>query len=1068
MISKKTIAQVFETVRIEDIVSEKITLNRKGANLTGNCPFHEEKTPSFTVSPGKGIYKCFGCGKAGNAVNFVMEHDHKSYPEAIEYIADYYKILIDKTPPTEKELIEIDKKNDLIIFNNWVTEYYHEQLFLPQNAFVLDYALSRFDMKTIIDWQIGYAPGGYTTLFDLARKEKYSNEFLVSSSLATISQKNGKYYDFMQDRLVFPILDLQQNTISFTGRILPWKDNGDFAKFLNLRDTLLYKKSDVLYGLNKAVNHINASRSATLVEGNPDCVKLHQLNITNVVAPCGTSLADGQIKLLDRFADRIILLFDGDQAGQDALNKYGKQLVNNGLIPYAAILPKDQDPDSFFTSEEHYNEWIEENKIDFIFWYSNKLFSLINNDPSRKNDAIIQVCDMLNNISKSDRQVYIEEIALKSKIKVKLFTDRFKELDALSFIKEEPESDYHDGVDLKELNRWGFYEHKNSYYFKTKAGKEELSNFVMKPIFHIDTINDSKRIYELINKHGFRVVVNLDMQEMTSLQGFQRNVESKGNFMFWGQMAQFQKLKLKLYEETRTCQEITNLGWQKEGFWAWANGMVNGTGKFHPIDEYGVVNHEEQDYFIPAFSKIYLKDKSIFIDERKFKFKESTTSVNTWMDLFLKVHGDNAMVGFGWYIAALFRDHILYNNDNFPLLNLFGQKGSGKNTLAYSLLSLFGRKQTEFNIHNGTKPGLAKHLEMFRNAIAFIDEYKNSLDFDKIETLKSIYNAIGRSRLNMDKGGKKETTEVNQAVIVAGQEMPTIDIALSSRMIFLQFEDKEGLSTERKKDFENLQIMERDGLPHITVEILKHRKYFIDNFKVNYDQVMRDLVDSTQNEDLNDRLLRNICTVMASFKTIESKFNFSFNYQQLYEKGLSVTINHNRQIKQSDEIGVFWSLLEALFDDNILIDKWHFRIAHPTQIKTTKGTLNFGIDGKSILKFKYNAVAKMYAEHLRRRGEKPLPQDSLQHYLQTNKHFLGVEKSCKFTRKDFVAAEGKSIQQDQTTSAFCFDYEPLGIGLVRDNLEPSREDAIKPIAEEDIKIEKPIQTTKAKKDDLPF
>ena len=1032
MINPNTIAQIFQTLRIEDIIKQEVTLIKKGANLIGCCPFHEEKTPSFTVSPAKGIYKCFGCQKAGNGINFLMDHGHKTYPEALKYVADYYNILIDEKPPTKKQLVEIDNKKEMAKFNNLVAEFYHKQLFEPENALVFEYALSRFSLNSIKEWKIGFAPGGYTTLYNIAKDKGYKNEFLVSTSLVTKSQKNGKYYDFMQKRLVFPVLDISKEVISFSARILPWEDTGDFSKFLNLKDTLLYKKSEVLYGMNKAVTPISNNKSAVLVEGNPDTVAMHELNITNVVAPCGTSLADGQIKLLNRFADRITLLFDGDTAGKNALLKYGKQIVEHQIIPYAAILPDKQDPASFFTSEKHYNQWIKDNKVDFITWYSNKIFSVINNDPSKQNDAIIEICDLLFNLSLDLRKAYIENVAGSNKLKAKLFTDRFKILDATNIKKEDPQSDTHEGVDLKQYGIWGFYQHNNSYYFSTKGGKEKLSNFVMKPIFHIDTANDSKRIYELINEHGYSVVVNLDMNEMTSLQGFQRNVESKGNFMFWGSMAHFQKLKLRLYEQTRTCQEVLNLGWQKEGFWAWSNGMIDDAGKFQPIDEFGIVNYNDQDFFIPAYSKIYLKDKSIFLDERKFRYQDSKVKLKDWMDLYLKVHGDNAMIGFAWYISAIFRDHILYKNDNFPLLNLFGQKGSGKNTLAYSLLSLFGKKQTEFNIHNGTKPGLAKHLEMFQNAIAFIDEYKNSLDFDKIETLKSIYNAIGRSRLNMDKGGKKETTEVNQAVIVAGQEMPTIDVALASRMILLIFLDKEGLPQSAKDDFEALQDMERDGLPHITVEILKHRKYFIEHYKVNYDAVMRQLVEDTKQENINDRLLRNICATMAAFKTIENKIEFSFDYQRLYTFGLQVTRNQNNQIKKSDEIGIFWSLLEALFDDNNLIDKWHFRVGYVESITTSKGVLNFP-DRKRVLKFKFNAIAKLYSEHLRKSGIKPLPQDSLQHYLTTNKYFIGVERSCKFSRKDYSVADGNVIQQNQTTSAFCFDYDLLGICLTRED-----------------------------------
>ena len=460
--------------------------------------------------------------------------------------------------------------------------------------------------------------------------------------------------------------------------------------------------------------------------------------------------------------------------------------------------------------------------------------------------------------------------------------------------------------------------------------------------------------------------------------------------------------------------------------------MIDDEGNFIEIDKYGVVKHGEQDYFIPAFSKIYLNDKSIFIDERKFQYRKSEVDLKTWMDLYFKVHGENSMIAFAWYLSCIFRDHILRLNDNFPILNLFGQKGSGKNTLAYSLLSLFGKKQTEFNIHNGTKPGLAKHLEMFQNSIAFVDEYKNSLDFDKIETLKSIYNAIGRSRLNMDKGGIKETTEVNQGTIVAGQEMPTIDIALSSRMILLIFLTKEGLTEQQKKDFEKLQDMERDGLPHISVMFMKYRSYFIENYKVNYDQVMRDLLEKITDNDMNDRLLRNACSVIASFKTLSTKFDFSFSYNQLLASGVKMTVNHNKQLKQSDEIGVFWNLLEAMFDDDVLKDKWHFKVSFITSITTKSNTLKFP-DGKLVLRFKFNAIAKMYSEHLRRRGEKPLPLDSLQHYLMTSKSFIGIEKSCKYSRKDFDPVERKVIEQKQTTSAFVFDYSLLGINLIRES-----------------------------------
>ncbi len=459
--------------------------------------------------------------------------------------------------------------------------------------------------------------------------------------------------------------------------------------------------------------------------------------------------------------------------------------------------------------------------------------------------------------------------------------------------------------------------------------------------------------------------------------------------------------------------------------------MINDDGSFQEIDEYGVVKHNEINYFIPAFSKIYITDKSVFLDERKFQFKLGKISIKDWTELYTKVHSENSMVGFAFYIAALFRDHLLYLFDNFPILNLFGPKGSGKNTMAYSLLSLFGKKQTEFNIHNGTKPGLAKHLELFNNAIAFIDEYKNNLDYDKIETLKSIYNAIGRSRMNMDKGGKKETTAVNQAVILAGQEMPTIDVALSSRVIFLQFLSKKGLSKKAKADFEKLQKIERDGLPHITVEFLKQRKYFIENYKNTYDFILRDFMEHIDKNQIDDRILRNMVTVCAAFKTMAEKFEFSFTYDELKKQGIKVIKNHNDQLSKSDEIGVFWSLIEALFDENILIDKWHFNVKMQRDIITTKGKKTYP-EGKLVLKFKFSSIAKLYSENLRQSGEKPLPKDTLRYYLETSKAFMGIQNSCNFTRKDWDSTQGRTVEHKQNTSAYCFDYNLLGINLERE------------------------------------
>lgn len=1033
MIKQETIDKIFDAADVVQVLGDFVELTKKGVNYSACCPFHNEKTPSFVVSPAKNIYKCFGCGESGNSVSFLMKNQNMSYPDALKYLAQKYNITVEEEKEADAEVkTKLELKLRMAEFNSFAAAFYAKELQLEKNALALHYVQSRFTAESIQLWNLGFAPASGRALYNAANVAKYDDVFLLNTGLFRQDEKTGNFYDFFRDRIVFPVLDPNGVTISFSARILPGTDKR-YAKYMNLQDTALYKKRFVLYGLNFARKEISRTGSAILVEGNPDVVKMHEIEISNTIAPSGTALTSEQLQQIKKYTDRIILLFDGDEPGQNALRKNGKLCIAEGLIPYAAVLPAEEDPDTFFKNKAQAEEWIESNKTDFLTWYANQLFEKAGQDPSLKNEAVKETCQLLMHLNTSQREIYIEQIGKQSKLKGKLFVDALKDLELAEPSKNEKKSRelVPEGVDVNEFERWGFYDSDNEYWFRTKEGVLKLSNFVMKPIFHIDSVLDPKRIYELCNANGYRVVVNLDMTEMTSLQAFQRSVEGKGNFMFTGQMGQFQKLKSKLYEETRTCVEIKNLGWQKEGFWAWANGIINEENEFEAVDEYGICRFKESDYFIPAFSKIYLKDKSIFLDERKFQYKKSELSLEDWMPLYLKVHGDNAMTGFAFYIAALFRDHIIYLNDNFPLLNLFGQKGSGKNTLAYSLMALFGKKQTEFNIHNGTKPGLAKHLETFSNAIAFIDEYKNSLDFDKIETLKSIYNAIGRSRMNMDKGGKKETTAVNQAVIIAGQEMPTIDIALSSRMIYLQFDSKEGLSKEQKANFEKLQDLERDGLSHFTNRFLKHRKYFVEFYKDNYEIVMRKLTEDTKSEEINDRILRNNATVLAAFKTMEDKITFTFNYDALYKHSIKVVREHNAQLKQSDEIGIFWNLLEALFDDNVLIDRWHFRVDLITKFKTFEGNEFSWPKGKRTLRFKFNSIAKVYSENIRKRGDKALPQDSLHHYLKTSKAFIGIEKSCQFIRRDYIAAESKVVENKQTTSAMCFDYDMLKINLER-------------------------------------
>lgn len=1024
MISRETIANVLDRADILEVVSEFVKLQKAGKDYKGLSPFTDEKKPSFYVVPAKGIFKDFSSGKGGSAVTFLMELEKLSFPEAIRWLAKKYDITLEDKEPEDPEQ---DHMRELIFeMNGIASRFFSSQLYHPDNSRILEYIKSRFSDDDIVSWQIGIAPDKWTGFQDECITQCWAETAsLLKSNL--VREKNGKTFDYFRNRVIFPIENAVGNICGFGGRALPW-DKEDQAKYINSPDSAVYNKSRLLFGLSRARKEISRLDVCHLVEGYADVVAMHAAGVINTVAPCGTALTEEQILQIKKLCRKINMIYDADTAGFNATLRSAELILRAGVAAYVTRLPDGEDPGSFI--KEDTTSYIATNQQSFISWRAKSLLEGTGEDPLARHNALKEIVRYLSLISdRALRDIFVEDLCKKNRIQRKTVKDLLDESTGDGSVSSD---DLPGDVDAREFERWGFYDYKNEYYFRTKDDIVKMSNFVMKPLFHVESAVDTRRIYELTNYKGFRVVVDFDMQEMTSLQAFRKNVEGRGNYLFWGTDIQFGKLKLKLYEETKTCMEIKNLGWQKEGFWAWSNGIIMPDGSFLPVDEYGIVEFANNHYFIPAFSKIYLNDRSIFIDERKFKFKTREVSLRQWCDQFFLVFGDNAKVGIAFWIASIFRDYILHIFKNFPLLNLFGPKGTGKSQMAMSLSCLFGQGQTPFNIHNGTKPGLAEHIQQFINALAWVDEYKNSLEYDKIETLKSIYDSIGRSRMNLDKGKKKETTLVNSAVILSGQEMPTADVALFSRMIFCRFH-KTSFDDAEKQHYDRLKAMENEGLSHLTSLIVPMREYFEKNFYKNYDNTLTDLSQFFANDKIEDRIIRNFSTIVAAFRTLEDKFDFGFTYDDLNFLAKSFVLVQNNQVYSSNEVSIFWNILEAMFDDNIIEDQWHFKIKYTDTITTNKGDIFFGNgNAKNILKFKLNIIIKLYSEHAKKMGVKPLPADTIKYYLENHDSFVGVEKSCRFTRKEYSQAEGQAIEQKQITSAYCFDYDRLKINLSRE------------------------------------
>jgi DNA primase len=399
-ISRETIERIKSNAEIVEVVSDYVTLKKRGSNLMACCPFHNEKSPSFNVNPRLGIYKCFGCGKSGDSISFVMEYDKLTYPEALRQLAHKYNIEIeeDKSTPQEKE--NRSERESLLIVLNYARKYYQEILTENQEgkSIGLSYFKERgFSDKTIQAFELGYSMDSYDAFLNEAKRNQYSVELLDKAGL--IKQREGKegYYDRFRGRVIFPIHNPQGKTIAFGARIL--KASKDVAKYLNSPETEVYHKSHVLYGLFQAKNSIRQEENCFLVEGYTDVISMHQAGVENVVASSGTSLTIEQARLIKRYTENVTVLYDGDPAGIKASLRGIEILLEEGLNVRVALFPDKEDPDSFVrkVGAVAFAEFIKSNTKDFITFKTEMFLEEIKKDPIRKADV---AKDLVESISK--------------------------------------------------------------------------------------------------------------------------------------------------------------------------------------------------------------------------------------------------------------------------------------------------------------------------------------------------------------------------------------------------------------------------------------------------------------------------------------------------------------------------------------------------------------------------------------------------------------------------------------------------------------------------------------------
>ena len=1023
---------------IVEIVSHFVELKPKGRNYAGSCPFHAEKTASFMVSPQKGIFKCFGCGKGGDAINFIMEHEHCDFREAIKLGAQ--KLRIDFEWREQKDFNEEDyqHKEAIRIVCQKAAEFFNSELTI--NLVIQKILTDRGFPFTADDlFNIGFAPAG-NRLLKWAEENHLKKHLLFEAGLIGYNEKQAQYYDFFRERIMFPITSKTGKVIGFTGRYIG--KNKEIGKYLNTPDTEIFNKGKELFALSLARNAIRNENRTYLVEGPFDVKRLHSIGVYNTVAPCGTALTIEQCRLLKSYSRNITLVYDGDDAGRKAIDRNGELLVKEQFNVMCMILPDGQDPDSLFKTIEQFDEFKEKHQTDYIVYKVQANEKRCQN-PAYKSEFIKEVASLITRYDEpAMHEVYMEAVSAIIKPK-KAWMDQVKMMVADKSPVEKkiyiPKT-----VSADEFLELGFYAENNCYYFADSKGvPHKRSNFVLNPLFHIESTINAKRLYEVRNVNNQVRVIEIQQRDLISLSGFQLTIESLGNFWWDGSQSDLNRLKRWLYEKTETCKEIVQLGWQKEGFFAWGNGIFNGD--FIPIDSYGIARHGKKSYYIPAFSSIFDNEENLYQFERKFIHMEGNTTLKEYAKKFITVFGDNAKIALCFYFASVFRDIIVRRFGVFPILNMFGPKGAGKTACAESLVRFFGQLSKAPNVHNTSKPALADHVASSVNAICHIDEYRNDIDMEKREFLKGLWDGTGRTRMNMDKDKKKETTSVNQAVILTGQQMATADIALFSRFVFLSFTQTE-YSDQERDNFVQLKEIEKRGLTHITHQLLRLRPIFQDNF-TDHVKVTSDLIRLyLKNDTVEDRLFNNWLIPLAAYSTLSEHLELPWDKHELIKLGVKLMVAQNKETKKNDDLGNFWKVVQYLISSNLLFEDGDYKMV--TTMKLTRRYFEGGQWNKEEMIFPSpvnvfylttSRVFSLYKTQCLREGDKPLPDSTIEYYLKNSSAFICETKKESFKKMDpkmgIQEVDEYGYKKRTSTSALVFNFEKLGLNIGNPDIE---------------------------------
>lgn len=588
------------------------------------------------------------------------------------------------------------------------------------------------------------------------------------------------------------------------------------------------------------------------------------------------------------------------------------------------------------------------------------------------------------------------------------------------------------------LRQFGLFVRENCYYAIGEEDEDSMriSNFIMEPLFHIEDESNGTRIFRMRNIYNVCRVIELKESELCSLSNFQQKAGSLGNYVWLAKIDKLNRVKEYLYSKTDTAERIRKLGWNgTEGFFAFGNGiLVEGT--FRNVDDLGIVRGVNgKAFYIPATSKIYLHNQEIFQFERLMVHENRNgVKLHDYVSRLMDVFGENASIAFCYLLSTLFRDIIFRRTRHFPILNLFGEKGTGKTTLATSLQSFFLHGIDPPNLGVTSVPAMNDRVSQAVNTLVVLDEYKNDLDIRKIAYLKGLWGGGGQTKKNTNTDGMAAQTIVTTGVALCGQDKPTQDMALYTRVIFLAF-SKTSFNQMEKRHYEDLVALCNLGLTHLTVEILTHRELFEKNFSEIYSSTKRELAAKLENETIHDRIFGNWVIPLAAFRTLETVIDVPFGYTELFETAVKGIRNQNELAQESSEVADFWNMLQGFQTSGRCIDKAHYHIRYLKAFRplSAKEDIEF-MEARPVLYLNMAAVASLFNSRNMNATANRSNWSTIMSYLKSHSSYLGL-KQDRFTillpsgLPDYTieVVNGEQVRKVKVNrpKALCFDYLQL-------------------------------------------